>query len=217
MTEPIFQYPECGRPSSTGHWCQACIEREWPNAAWGNGGHWIVWKGVTQARPDRFEGALGCPYRLGQISTPQGVSNWLLSPLGALKEGHGSHLLAATVSVRTCALTKRLVLNGLGPVMPLAAFPRDEAPDGETARAWLSDVNRHLAKIEAFERRMGDAVRRMPDLYRKAATLDRTIQAHSDQLQRSLRRLSPREVRSSPTATACETVRRARSRTWPMR
>ena len=147
------QHEGCGRESHTGFWCQECIEHEWPYAAWGDGKHWIVWKGVSAARGyfDTFTGALSCPYRLGRVVTLHGTGNWLLSPLGAIKEEHGTHILAALVGAQWCWLSPRLIIYSGSPALPLGAFPRSQLPSPEQVRDWLSDVNGHLEVIEAFE------------------------------------------------------------------
>jgi hypothetical protein len=153
-TQELCHHIGCGRKSHTGFWCQDCIEREWPYASLGDGEHWIVWKGVDKIRANLFQGALECPYRLGQVIIPSGASNWLLSPLGAIKEGYGNHILAAIVRAQDCYLDKHLVLDCTSPVLPLAAFPRSQLPSYEEAVALLEDVNANLIQIEAFERYM---------------------------------------------------------------
>lgn len=181
MKEQRCQHVGCGQLSHTGFWCQRCIEQEWPCAALGDGQHWIAWKGVERAgrRDDLFRGAMDCPYRIGRFAHPQGNSNWLLSPLGAIKEGYGSHILAAIVSAPRCWLRQDLILDSTSPVLPLTAFPRSLLPTQQQAGRLLDAVNLHLAKIEAFEQQMR---RRLP-LGSTLGSIGLTLKAHTLRLQ----------------------------------
>lgn len=149
------QHLGCTQESLTGHWCQGCIEHEWPQAPVGNGEHWIVWKGVWQISDDLFVGSLGAPYELGDVTVPLGLNFCLLSPLGAIKEGHGTHILAGLVRARDCHLLPRLTLIApYTPFLALAVFPREKLPDRGLATRLLSQVNEYLPEIESFERQL---------------------------------------------------------------
>lgn len=166
------QHEDCGRQSHTGFWCQGCIEQEWPDTPLGDGRHWIVWKGVFAAAdtPDAFTGALNCPYRLGQVITPLRNGSWLLSPLGAIKEGYGTHILAALVSAQWCRISPRLILSSGAPALSLGAFARSELPSPEQSSHWLSAVNEHLEEIETFETLMRAQVEPQIDLLSEQIT-----------------------------------------------
>jgi hypothetical protein len=149
------QHLGCTEESLTGHWCQGCIEQEWPQASLDDGQHWIVWKGVWQLTDRLFVGSLGAPYELGEITIPLGLNFCLLSPLGAIKEGHGTHIIAGIVRARDCHLLPQLTLiSPYTPFWAIAAFPREKLPDRGLATRLLTQVNEYLPEIEAFERKL---------------------------------------------------------------
>ena len=152
----LCQHPDCvPRISDTGLWCRACIEREWPRAAWGDGKHWIVWKGVNpdDEKLGRYTGAAGCPYRLGATCTPEGTSNWLLSPLEAITEPYGTRILAARIQIAGCHLGYGLILDHTGstPVLPLTVFRRDDLPSAQKAASLLTWIDWHASTVDAIE------------------------------------------------------------------
>ena len=119
-----------------------------------------------------FRGALHCPYIPGTIThwiAPRQVSfnyaeilgrphNWLFSPLGAIKAGHGDHILAAVVLVAGCRLRKDLVIDSVSPTLSIAIFPWAELPSEEEATRLLHDIDIYAEEIDAFERDMSAAL-----------------------------------------------------------
>ena len=87
------------------HWCIGCMEEEWPSCRL-DGRYGLVWKLVTREDfppqhkkesliENRYRGMLGALYRvdfpsvlLPPLLSFSGICNFLLSPLGALKELH---------------------------------------------------------------------------------------------------------------------------------
>ncbi len=125
------------------HWCTACLEEEWP-ACRLDGRYGLVWKLVSlDGRPwtRSYRGLMGAPYRVGFPSvlfSPRfGIAgNFLLSPLGALKEFYirsgvtweqgmeNWALLCVIVPWERVILRPDLVLQGdsVTPHLPLAAL-----------------------------------------------------------------------------------------------
>lgn len=153
MNLPQCQHQGCDNYSLTGFWCQSCIEEEWPRAAIGDGIHWLVWKGATLVPPGVYVGAAGCPYILREPILPGshlpfesaksrqmltylmeiGVTkdfvnpvpcNWLLSPIEAIQNNVGTHIIACIINARFASLRRSQILDSVSPVLPIAAFPR---------------------------------------------------------------------------------------------
>lgn len=156
----------CGeRWSKIGVWCQVCIEAEWPYAPVGDGEHWIVWKVAWRRADNLFIGAFGAAYEVGEVTAVWAPANWLLSPLGALKEvAYGNNtntwerhrdqltIIAAVGRVRDLQLQENQVLRGLSPALTLAAWPLAECPlTPHEASDLLLDVNGNSEAIDAWE------------------------------------------------------------------
>jgi len=147
----------CSNLSWTGIWCEECIENEWRSCAVGDGLHWIGWKVTWQKANNLFIGAFGAPYEVGEVTVPFGFSDWLLSPLGALKEAvKGANeplwlrkwkvvrIIAAVISKKNVKLISRetaLFLRGNSPALVVGAYPVSSFPvEPEKAIALLDGM-----------------------------------------------------------------------------
>jgi hypothetical protein len=142
------QHIGCENISFTGVWCKECIESEWQSCAVGDGHHWIGWKVAWQKAENLFIGAFGAPYEVGEVTIPFGLADWLLSPLGALKEvvkganrdlwkkKEGKiYIIAGIVAIKNVELIVQqradestLFLRGNSPCLVLGAYSLSEFP-----------------------------------------------------------------------------------------
>jgi len=80
----------------------------------------------TNLQQQTFFGALDCPYEVGMPAKPCGPSNWLLSPLGALKENYWvlPFALAAIAPVSTLRMRgdQVLISKQEQPILPIAVW-----------------------------------------------------------------------------------------------
>jgi hypothetical protein len=170
------------------YWCISCMEEEWP-ASRLDGCYGLFWKLVSSeevgvrgtAGGRRYRGFMGAPYRLGfpsvifPIFLPlAGPCNFLLSPLGALKEMHyrapldfepaweNWAVLAVIVPWERVILRADLVLQGdlFTPLLPVAALEiRRIARQGLTpteASSYLDALPDSVAwmKVQHWENRL---------------------------------------------------------------
>lgn len=165
------QHGGCLNQSHTGFWCQECIEFEWPQAVVGDGQHWIGWKATWQ-KGNLFIGAFGAPYKIGEYTIPFACGDWLLSPLGALKEVYqGSntviwqennrsdiHIISAIVRIREVYLKGNQVLRGPSPALTIAAHPLKSFPlRPEQATLLLGQMERERAyrqRVDELEKEL---------------------------------------------------------------
>jgi hypothetical protein len=74
-------------------------------------------------RKAHFQGMQEYPYRIGELGRePSSAANWLLSPLGVLKEGHGNFLLAGVARTKDLRIQEDFVLSTKAPVLPIDIF-----------------------------------------------------------------------------------------------
>lgn len=131
------------------------IRSDWPQALLPGRKRLIAWKGVNQTESQIFRGAIGAPYILNNVTIPLGTANWLLSPLGAIKEGYGQFILAAVLRVDDTGMRQDFVLDSDSPAFSLAAFSRDELPYNMVQASKLLDkVDINAVEIDAFELEM---------------------------------------------------------------
>ncbi len=187
--------PSGFRLTLTSYWCAPCMAEEWPYSRIDER-YALVWKLVRRepesppieqqegvegwlplwlSRPrggTRFRGLVGAPYRLGFPAVFLGAGNFLLSPLGALKEfenlrgfAHttaGWAVLAAIVPWSRVALRPDFVLDAgaFTPYLPVAAYELEAlAEQGlmpSRARRLLDALPEESAwlAVEAWESRL---------------------------------------------------------------
>lgn len=93
-----------------------------------------------------FYGALDCPYEVGAPMQPNGPSNWLLSPLGALKENYWvfPFVMAAVVPVADLKMRhdQVLILKEDAPALPIAVW----------SLKWFNNTVTHIVGFEQASR-----------------------------------------------------------------
>jgi hypothetical protein len=100
--------------------------------------------GWGQLQKKMFLGALHCPYRIGNRIQPHGEGNWLLSPLGAMKERYGQlpFLLASLLPIKHLRMRKDQVLASekLASVLPVAVW----------GQGWFLNEVSKMVETESF-------------------------------------------------------------------
>lgn len=139
------------------------VRHDWPQAVLDDE-HVIVCKGVskqiriegqgsydletneftfqTTAEEHYYVGALGADYTPSKMQVPDGVSNWLLSSLGVIKNGYGDHIMFAVMRVADLRMREDQVLETEGPCLPFAVIEKQ-------------DFVRRYVQTETVERALG--------------------------------------------------------------
>lgn len=156
---------------NNGELCLNCIKNEWPFAIIENSEYLIVWKATWRkyGAKNLAIGFYGAPYQLSKVTAPWGLANWLLSPLGALKETRFGvnrsfwtekerririiAALAAIKHLRVVNHRKNLIIESTSPVLTVKIMDPAEFPlSAIRANGLLADVNANCLIIDELEK-----------------------------------------------------------------